>query len=91
VVVIIESHAAACGFEEISVLVFATVDRLGVKARLTCYVDKANSKRSTGDRGGNSFGCSTRHSIVSRARSSRGKGLGILLDCQSEYIVKREN
>ena len=49
-VVVKEGHAAACGFEEVSVLVLATVDRLGVEAGLASHVNEADAERRSGDR-----------------------------------------
>ncbi len=51
VIVVEESYAAACGFEEISVFVFATVDGFGVEAGLAGDVDEADAERSAGDGG----------------------------------------
>ena len=91
VIVVEEGDAAAGGFEEVSVLVLATVDGLCVEARLTCYVDEADAERSAGNGRGRSFGRGPRLSVVSRALPQLGGRLGILRDCKGENVVKRED
>ncbi len=50
VVVIVEGNAAARGFEQIFILVFAPVDRFGVQSGLTCDVEKAHAQIAAVDR-----------------------------------------
>src|ERR1700722_11970218 len=43
VVVIVESHAAACGFEQILVFLLGSENSFHVQARLASYVEKADA------------------------------------------------
>ncbi len=66
VVVVEESYTTACGFEEVSVLVFTAEDGFGIKAGLASDVDEADAERCAGDGGWRAFGCGTRLGVVSR-------------------------
>jgi hypothetical protein len=43
VVVVEESYSAACGFEQIPILVFATIDGFGIEAGLASHVDETDA------------------------------------------------
>jgi hypothetical protein len=67
VVVVEESYPTACGFEQISVLVFAAVDGFGVEAGLAGYIDEIDTKRCARNRRWQTFGRRPRLRIVDRA------------------------
>ena len=56
VIVVEEGYSATRGFKQISVLMFTTVDRFGIEAGLTGYIDEADTERCAGDSRRGPFG-----------------------------------
>ena len=67
VVIVEESYSAACGFEQVSVLVLTPIDSFGIEAGLAGDVDEADAKRSASDRRGSTFGRWPRLGVVGGA------------------------
>ena len=89
VVVIIEGHAAACGFQQVFVLVLAAVNRLGMQSRFTRNVQKGDAEILRRIRGRDSR--SPRG--LRRTKSTIGR-TGLLFSKryrESQNLLKREN
>src|SRR5579871_5609031 len=71
---------------------FTAIDSFGIEARLAGYVDEANTKRSAGDRGWETFGSRSRFGVVGRAGAKLwSRLLRVLRKCTSEHVVERKN
>jgi hypothetical protein len=62
-----ESYSAACGFEEVTVLVFAAKDSFGIETGLTSDVNEGDAERSSGNRGWRTLWRGTGFGIVGGA------------------------
>ncbi len=93
-VVVIESDAAAGGFEQVLVLVFAAVDGLGVEAGLAAHVGEAHAQWSAGDRRRLARRRGPRGCVVRRPGTAhlRATGPGNTQRMrQREHVFKRKN
>ena len=94
VVVVVEGDAAAGGFEQVSVLVLASVDGAGVEAGLFRDVDEADAERCSGDGRRQGFGRGASGGVVFGAGIlAHGAGLRLLLrrDGEGEDVFERED